>query len=222
MGDASAFQDVLRAVETPVGAARVHLLAPTSGGRAPGTGRLLALGHGAGGGTDAPDLAAAAAAAREAGWAVALVEQPWRVAGRRVAEAPARLDVAWVAAVRAVRPPAALLVVGGRSAGARVACRTAAALGATGVLALAFPLVVPRSGRSREQELHDLGVPGLVVQGGRDAFGVPAPAPGVEVHVVAGADHAFAVRRRDGRTTDEVLAEVRDVVGSWLTRQTLT
>jgi len=194
---------------TPVGPARSW----TQGayGRAP----VLVLGHGAGGGVDAADLLAARDAALAAGWAVVRVEQPWRVAGRRVAEAPGRLDVAWSAVVQTLTGP---LVVGGRSAGARVACRTADQVGAVGVLALGFPLQAPRASRLAELQLPS--VPRLVVQGARDAFGVPEPEPGVVVHVVAGADHAFSVRRKDGRSSAEVLGEVRDAVAGWL--QTLT
>ena len=184
-------------------------------------GGCLVLGHGAGGGVDAPDLLAARAAGRALGLQVVRVEQPWRVQGRRVAEAPARLDLAWLAVVEAVagRGP---LVLGGRSAGARVACRTADRLGAAAVLALAFPLVPPgrtqRDGalRSRAEELARPQVPRLVVQGERDGFGVPDSAPGLQVHVVPGADHAFAVRRRDGRTPSDVRDEVERVVGAWL------
>lgn len=179
---------------------------------------LVVLGHGAGGGVEAPDLRAAAGAALAAGLAVALVEQPWRVAGRRVAEAPVHLDGAWRAVLDAVRPQApGVLVVGGRSAGARVACRTAAATAADGVLALAFPLVAA-NGRSREAELRGAGVPVLVVQGGRDRFGVPAPSDGVDVAVVERADHGFAVRRRDGRTAEQVGEQVGAAVGAWLRR----
>lgn len=196
-------------VGTPVGPARAWTQRPY-GARA-----TLVLGHGAGGGVEAPDLLAARDAALTAGLAVVRVEQPWRVAGRRVAEAPARLDLAWLAVLQELDGP---LVLGGRSAGARVACRTADRLGALGVLALAFPLEAPRASRLPELQLP--AVPRLVVQGERDAFGVPQPEPGVQVHVVAGADHAFAVRRKDGRTPAEVLAEVRTSVGDWL--QTLT
>ncbi|MCU1693003.1 MAG: hydrolase, partial [Frankiales bacterium] len=111
-----------------------------------------------------------------------------------------------------------VLVVGGRSAGARVACRTAGALGAVGVLALAFPLVAP-NGRSRAAELALPTVPVRVVQGERDAFGVPEGA-----QVVRGADHAFAVRRKDGRTAEEVVADVGGAVRTFLGElgQTLT
>lgn len=179
------------------------------------------LGHGAGGGIDAPDLLAARNAAIGLGLQVVRVEQPWRVAGRRVAEAPARLDTAWRAVVAALPHAAGPLLLGGRSAGARVACRTAGELGADGVLALAFPLRPPgRPDRDRGDELDRPRCPRLVVQGERDAFGVPPPSGGVEVHVVAGADHGFAVRRRDGRTSTDVRDEVERVVRAWLVRRT--
>jgi hypothetical protein len=174
-------------------------------------GRLL-LGHGAGGGIEAPDLLVTRDAAVAAGWAVARVEQPWRVAGRRVAPRPATLDVAWleVAAVllrsggglqRAPDVPGpgpwpgAPLVLGGRSAGARVACRTSGALAAHGVLCLAFPLRYP--GRPQPDRSGELPAdrPVLVVQGERDAFGSPQDVRGaaptnVRVVAVAG-DHSL-------------------------------
>ena len=203
-----------REVATQVGTARVRLEAP------PGSRGLLALGHGAGGGVEAPDLVAARDAAHAHGMAVALVEQPWRVAGRRVAEAPPRLDLAWTAVLEALAP-AGPLVLGGRSSGALVACRTATALGADAVLALAFPLEPAGSGRSRLAELQQPRVPRLVVQGDRDAFGCPRPEEGVQVHLVRGADHSFGVRRQDGRTRADVLQEVRVAVSGWLA-QTLT
>jgi hypothetical protein len=185
-----------------------------------GSSGCLVLGHGAGGGVGAPDLLAARDAGLETGLRVVRVEQPWRVSGRRVAEAPARLDLAWRAVVEWLRPEVAAgpLVVGGRSAGARVACRTADACRADAVLALAFPLLPPRrpAAVSREHELLAPRAPRLVLQGARDAFGVPAPGPGVQVHVVRGADHAFAVRRADGRDAASVGQEVRAVVGRWL------
>ncbi len=161
----------------------------------------LVLGHGAGGGVEARDLQAVASAATEQGWRCVLVEQPWRVAGRKVAPAPARLDVAWlpaVAAALALTPAAAgPLVVGGRSAGARVACRTARACGAVAVVCLAFPLHPPgRPERSRGPELADAGVPVLVVQGHRDPFGSPDEVAALglgHVSVAAvGGDHALA------------------------------
>jgi predicted alpha/beta-hydrolase family hydrolase len=185
-------------IATPLGPARVSTDGP--GGRpsaapVPGT---LVLGGGAGGGVDAPDLVAVAAAAAGAGWRVRRVEQPWRVAGKRIAPAPARLDVGWTAVLDRLRADGRLagaLVLGGRSAGARVACRTAADQGAAGVLALAFPLHPPgRPERSRVAELTAVPVPVLVVQGETDAFGGPgevaAAAPDVTVRAVRG-DHGL-------------------------------
>ena len=203
---------LLTPVATPSGPARLHV-------DGAGPARLV-LGHGAGGGVDAPDLLAARDAGLALGLEVVRVEQPWRVRGRRVAEAPSRLDAAWLACLAAL--PELPCVLGGRSAGARVACRTARSVpGVRGVLCLAFPLVPPGGRASREAELDLPDVPRLVVQGERDVFGVPVVRPAVAVHVVAGADHAFAVRRRDGRTCEEVADELRAVAGDWL-RQTLT
>lgn len=164
--------------ETAEGMARTTTSVPE--GRPRG---LLVLGHGAGGGSDAvaPDLRAAVDGALDAGWAAVLLDQPWKVAGRRVAVAPSRLDVAWTAVVGALGARRTLtgggpVVAGGRSAGARVACRTAAALGVDAVVALAFPLVpTTRSGApgpSRAPELP-ASLPVLVVQGRRDRFGGP-------------------------------------------------
>ena len=201
-------------VATPVGPARVHLQRPH--GR-PQIGTLV-LGHGAGAGVQARDLLAATQAGLAAGLTVVRVEQPWLVAGRRIAVAPPRLDDAWLAVVAGL-DEAGPLVVGGRSAGARVACRTATALGAVAVLALAFPLRTARA--DRLAELQGPTVPRLVVQGERDVFGVPDPQPGVQVHVVTGADHSFAVRRADGRTSAQVHDEIVQTVQAWLS-QTLT
>ena len=199
-------------VETPVGPARTTTEGPVGAA-------TLVLGHGAGGGIEAPDLLAVRDAALQVGLRVVRVEQPWRLAGRRIAEAPPRLDAAWLAVLERLDGP---LVVGGRSAGARVACRTATQAGAVAVLALAFPLVPPgHPERTRLPELRLPDVPRLVVQGTRDAFGVPPSSEGVAVHVVAGADHAFAVRRKDGRTPGQVAAEITRTVAEWLA-QTLT
>jgi len=181
-------------VDTPLGPARVLTDGPEDGA-ATGT---LVLGGGAGGGVDAPDLAAVTAAAAGAGWRVLRVEQPWRVAGKRIAPAPARLDVGWTAVLDRLRTDGRLtrpLVFGGRSAGARVACRTAPAHGADGVLALAFPLHPPgRPERSRAAELTAVPLPVLVVQGERDPFGGPAEiaeaAPAVRVRPLPG-DHSL-------------------------------
>jgi uncharacterized protein len=175
-------------IPTPHGPARVELHCCPHGSAA------LLLGHGAGGSTDAPDLVAATSAANAAGVHVALVEQPYRVAGRR-APAPSRqLDEAWlaVAGYLAEGVFAGLpLVFGGRSSGARVACRTAGAGGAVAVLCLAFPVHPPgRPEKSRLAELDGADVPILVVQGERDPFGRPEPAAGREVVLLPG-DHSL-------------------------------
>jgi predicted alpha/beta-hydrolase family hydrolase len=198
-----------REVPTPLGPARVHRLDPT--GTVTGT---LVLGHGAGGGTNstAADLAAVAVAAGGAGWRTLLVDQPWKVAGKRIAPAPPRLDEGWTAVLHALREDwlTGPLVLGGRSAGARVACRTASAQGAAGVLTLAFPLHPPgRPEKSRAAELHLVDVPLLVVQGETDAFGRPA-----EIEAAL-AGHAGVVRAVPGdhalkKDVDAVAAAVLD------------
>jgi predicted alpha/beta-hydrolase family hydrolase len=178
----------------------------------------LVLGHGAGGGIAARDLVALADALPERGVTVVRVEQPWRVAGRKVAGPPPTLDRAWLAVLEllAVGGP---LVVGGRSAGARVACRTAVQVGAVGCLALAFPLHPPgRPERSRFDELAGAGVPTLVVQGERDAFGGPAAFPTLptacELLAVPAADHSFRVPKpHDQAGTVSLLARA---AGDWL------
>ncbi len=202
-------------VDTPHGPARVHLQP------APEPRAGLLLGHGAGGSVAARDLGAASAAARGLGASVALVEQPYRVAGRRSAAPARQLDAAWeaVAAHLAGGALAGLpLLAGGRSSGARVACRTAAAVEAAGVLCLAFPLQPParrpRPGAgsagpppSRLPELAAVQVPVLVVQGERDPFGVPPPGPGRTVALVAG-DHRLAAD----------LPAVAAAVAAWLSQ----
>jgi uncharacterized protein len=143
---------------------------------------------------NAPDLVAATRAAGTAGFSVALVEQPYRVAGRRSPAPAAQLDAAWTAVVVELRRhelSGLPLVVGGRSSGARVACRTAAATGAAGVLCLAFPVHPPgRPEKSRLDELAMVQVPVLVIQGERDPFGMPPDAPGRTVVRIAG-DHGL-------------------------------
>lgn len=134
---------------------------------------LLLLGHGAGGGIEARDLAGLARWLPGHGVAVARFEQPWRTAGRKVAVAPPRLDEAWLESVDVVRTEVGdvPLVVGGRSAGARVACRTAGVLAASAVLCLSFPLHPPGRTSSRLPELLTPDVPRVVLQGSRDTFG---------------------------------------------------
>jgi hypothetical protein len=174
----------------------------------------FALGHGAGGGPEAPDLDALARRLPDAGISVVRVEQPWRVAGKRIAPRPEVLDRSWRAALESVdrRVPLAL---GGRSAGARVACRTAGMLGAVAVVALAFPLHPPgRPERSRLPELTAVEVPVLVVQGERDAFGRPEEFPAGRHRVVAVpfADHGMKVTRAHDAAAalDCVVRAVRD------------
>ncbi|MGK5674161.1 alpha/beta hydrolase family protein [Micromonospora sp. URMC 106] len=173
-------------ISTPRGPARVAADLPAGPPTA-----LLALGHGAGGDVDAPDLVALRDAAAGAGLVVARVTQPYRVAGRRAPAPAGHLDEAWTAvlAVLRERHPGVPLLVGGRSSGARVACRTARAVGAAGVVALAFPLHPPgRPERSRAAELAT-GLPTLVVNGDRDPFGVPEPGPAVRVVTRPGERH---------------------------------
>jgi predicted alpha/beta-hydrolase family hydrolase len=157
---------------------------------------LLVLTHGAGAAADTADLLAVRDAATAARFAVALVTQPYRAAGRRTPPRPGPQDAAWlelIAALRAGRGLGGLpLVTGGRSNGARVACRTARASGAAAVVALAFPLHVPgKPEKSRLDELDGAGVPALVVQGDRDPFGMPPASADREVVVVPGADHGL-------------------------------
>jgi uncharacterized protein len=199
-------------IDTPFGTANAHLNSADEPRAA------LVLGHGAGGGVQAKDLAAVARVAGSVGMSVALVEQPYRVAGRR-APAPAhQLDAAWKAVIDhlvAGELRGLSLIVGGRSSGARVACRTAEAVGAIGVLCLAFPLQPPRrSGatpaQSRLPELDAVTVPTLVVQGTRDPFGIPPATKRRAVAQVAG-DHSLR--------TD--LGAVDDAVRAWLLRVVL-
>jgi predicted alpha/beta-hydrolase family hydrolase len=178
--------------------------------RAGQPGFLLVLTHGAGGGPDSPDVLAVAAAAALLGAAVARVTQPYRLKGRRSPGSPARQDAAWtqiVAAVRGAVGPDLTLIQGGRSNGARVACRTAQAVGARGVIALAFPLHPPgRPDRSRAAELAAAGTDVLVVSGDRDPFGIPESTRAARVVVLAGESHALS--RRPG--------EAGRAAGSWL------
>jgi hypothetical protein len=194
-------------VESPSGRARVYLHAADRPRAA------LVLGHGAGGGVEAPDLVAAREAALAEGLSVGLVEQPYRVAGRRSPPPAYQLDAAWLAVVSHLRErelAGVPLLVGGRSLGARVACRTAGVTNAVAVVCLAFPLQPPqRSGSaprpSRLSELDGVAVPTLVVQGTRDPFGIPPATPQRTVVEVPG-DHSL---KRD-------LPAVAAAVRSWL------
>jgi predicted alpha/beta-hydrolase family hydrolase len=190
-------------IETPHGPGRAHLHPADDPVAA------LVLGHGAGGGVGAPDLVAATKAANALGISVALVEQPYRVAGRRSPAPAHQLDTAWTAIVEhlADGPLHDLpLITGGRSSGARVACRTAPDLGAIAVLCLAFPVHPPgRPEKSRLAELDAVSVPTLVVQGENDPFGMPPSAPGRTVVAIPG-DHSL---KRD-------VPALRDAVTAWL------
>jgi uncharacterized protein len=203
---------VKRLVQTPVGDARLIV---DEAGISRGT---LVLGHGAGGGVGAHDLAALAASLPDEGITVVRVEQPWKVAGKKAAPAPPTLDRAWLAALDGL-PRDVPLAIGGRSAGARVACRTALDVGAAAVVALAFPLHPPgRPERSRLAELTGAGVPTLVLQGERDTFGRPEefPAGPFELVTVPQADHGMAVPAgHDLRAVSErVVQTVRDWLGN--------
>ncbi|MEU5045778.1 alpha/beta hydrolase family protein [Streptomyces griseorubiginosus] len=179
---------------------------------------VLAVSHGAGGGIEARDLQALAATLPRHGVTVALVEQPWRVAGKKLAPAPKTLDVGWRGLWPALAKPGLPVISGGRSAGARVACRTAVELGAAAVLALSFPLHPPgKPEKSRAGELLGSGVPTLVVQGGNDPFGKPEEFPdgSFELVEVPYGDHGFAVPKRAGLTQEEAVTVITDAVVTW-------
>ena len=193
-------------IDTPRGLGRVHIH------EAQDPRGALVLGHGAGGGVEAPDLVAAREAALAERFTVALVEQPYRVAGRRSPPPAAHLDEVWIAIVEELREGelAGLpSIVGGRSMGGRVACRTAEALGAVAVLCLAFPLEPPgrKQPQNRLPELDAVTVPTLVVQGESDPFGMPPPGPQREVAKVPG-NHSLKA------DPDAVTAAVR----AWLAK----
>ncbi|MFF8866732.1 alpha/beta family hydrolase [Streptomyces sp. NPDC015139] len=179
---------------------------------------VLAVSHGAGGGIEARDLRALARELPGHGVSVALVEQPWRVAGKKLAPAPKTLDAGWRGLWPALTEPGLPVVSGGRSAGARVACRTAGELGAHAVLALSFPLHPPgRPEKSRAAELLGAGVPTLVVQGGNDPFGRPAEFPQGDFALVEvpHGDHGFAVPKRAEITQERALEIVTESVVEW-------
>jgi uncharacterized protein len=174
----------------------------------------VVLGHGAGGSSWSGDLLALTSLTAD-GWLVVLVEQPWRVAGRRVATPAAQLDVAWLAVMAALTSGRGRLprpwVVGGRSSGARVACRTAGVVRPDAVLALSFPLHPPgRPEKSRACEAHlvtGAGTRLAVIQGDKDPFGSPEEvrtALGAEAEVVqARGTHSFT------KTPTDVLTAAR-------------
>lgn len=179
---------------------------------------VLAVSHGAGGGIDARDLRALAQVLPGHGVTVALVEQPWRVAGKKVASPPRTLDVGWRGIWPAVAEKGLPVISGGRSAGARVACRTAVELGARAVLALSFPLHPPgKPEKSRADELLGVGVPTLVVQGRNDPFGKPEEFPdgSHELVEVPFGDHGFAVPKKADLTQEQAVTLITDAVVKW-------
>jgi predicted alpha/beta-hydrolase family hydrolase len=207
-----------RIVDTPVGEGRLV----TARARRPIATVLLS--HGAGGGIGARDLEALATWLPRQGVTVMLFEQPWRRAGRKIATAPATLDVALRAAVDGIRVRNPL-VLGGRSAGARSACRTAKQLGASGCLALSFPLHPPgRPEKSRLEELEGVGVPTLVLQGENDPMGRPEEFPdplpaGVDLAVVPDADHGLKVPKSASITQHEAMDIVVETALEWIVRE---
>lgn len=207
---------VVRSIETPYGEGRLHVRRST---RPIAT---MLLSHGAGRGVDAPDLMALAGALPNQGISVMLFEQPWHVAGRKVATPPPTLDVGLVAAANALRGRTPL-VVGGRSAGARSGARCAKRLGARGVLALSFPLHPPgEPEKSRVAELRGAGLPILVVQGERDPMGRPEEFPadvrGLDMVIVPDADHGLKVPKRAPISQEEALGIVVESTLEWLVR----
>lgn len=206
----------IRTIPTPYGDGRLHVR------RAKSPVATLLLSHGAGRGVDAPDLVALARALPGLGVSVMLFEQPWHVAGRKVATAPPTLDVGLVAAANSLRTQTPL-VVGGRSAGARSGARCAKGLGARGVLALSFPLHPPgKPEKTRVAELRGAGLPTLVVQGERDPMGRPEEFPtditGLDLTVIPEADHGLAVPKRAAVSQAEALGIVVESTLEWLTR----
>jgi predicted alpha/beta-hydrolase family hydrolase len=204
--------NVTEIIDTDAGAARI------TWHQADKARLVVAVSHGAGGGIEARDLKALAAVLPAHGVTVARVEQPWRVAGKKMAPAPKTLDVGWRGIWPALAKQGLPVISGGRSAGARVACRTAAELGAHAVLALAFPLHPPgKPEKSRAEELLGAGVPTLVVQGGNDPWGRPAEFPegSYELVEVPYGDHGFAVPKRADISQDQALAILTDGVVTW-------
>ena len=203
-----------RRIDTPHGEARMVIR------RARGAVATLLLSHGAGGGIESRDLAALGNDLPRNGVTVVLLEQPWKVAGRKIATPPATLDAGLVAAANKLKTRTPL-VVGGRSAGARSAARCAKQLGASGCLALAFPLHPPgKPEKSRLHELRAARVPTLVIQGERDSFGRPDQFPtDVDLAVVPAADHGFKVPARSGLTEAEAMGIVVESTFEWILRE---
>jgi uncharacterized protein len=203
-----------RMVSTPKGDARLVVR------RAKRPLATLVLTHGAGGGIDAPDLTRLARTLPQQDISVTLVEMPWRVAGKKLAPAPSIIDECYVAVLDSMRTRSPL-VLGGRSAGARSACRIARGVGARGVLALSFPLHPPgQPEKSRLEELQRARVPTLVVQGERDPFGTPEEFPdSIDLAVVPAADHSMKVPKSADLSQADALAVVLEATLEWVVRE---
>lgn len=203
-----------RMVPTPQGDARLVVR------RAKRPVATLVLTHGAGGGIDAPDLLRLARTLPQQGISVTLVEMPWRVQGKKLAPRPEVIDETYLAVLNSMRMRSPL-IVGGRSAGARSACRIARSVGAKGVLALSFPLHPPgRPERSRLPELLGARVPVLVVQGEKDPFGTPEEFPShLDLAVVPAADHGMKVARSAPVDQEDALAVVLEATLEWVVRE---
>jgi predicted alpha/beta-hydrolase family hydrolase len=203
-----------RLVPTPQGDARLVVR------RAKRPIATVVLTHGAGGGIDAPDLVRLARTLPQQEISVTLVEMPWRVAGKKVAPRPELIDQAYLAVMNSMRMRSPL-IIGGRSAGARSACRIARSVGAKGVLALSFPLHPPgRPESSRLPELLGCRVPALVIQGESDPFGTPEEFPDhVDLAVVPAADHSLRVPKAAPIGQDDALAVVLEATLEWIVRE---
>lgn len=203
-----------RMVPTPQGEARLVVR------RAKRPVATLVLTHGAGGGIDAPDLLRLARTLPQQEISVTLVEMPWRVQGKRLAPRPEVIDETYLAVMNAMRMRSPL-IIGGRSAGARSACRIARSVGAKGVLALSFPLHPPgRPERTRLPELLGARVPVLVVQGEKDPFGTPEEFPShLDLAVVPAADHGMKVAKSAPVDQEDALAVVLEATLEWVVRE---
>ncbi len=201
----------VRIISTEIGDARLHA------DRAKHPVAALVLGHGAGRGVDSPDLVALAKSLPNRGITVFRIEQPWVVAGKKVAPRPEALDIGTIAGINGIRVRTPL-IVGGRSAGARSACRVARKMGAVGCVALSFPLHPPgRPDSTRLSELRGVGLPTLVVQGARDSFGGPSEFPAwTDLVTIPDADHGFAVPARASLSREETLQLVVEAVHDWV------
>jgi predicted alpha/beta-hydrolase family hydrolase len=195
-------------IQTSAGPARVAVQVPAGQPKF-----LLVLTHGSGGTPDTADVLAVRDAGIALGAVTALTTQPYVVRGAKAPGSAVKQDAAWAEIVAALRTrhPGLALIQGGRSNGARVACRTAPAVGARGVIALAFPLHPPgQPGKSRAGELASAGTEVLVLNGDRDPFGMPGAGPGIRIVVLTGETHALS---RNPAAIGEIAADwIREVL----------